>query len=223
MKRSPYAGFDPLRESGHWEDRTREVVLRRLQQVPKIRFFTAEEVRLLDAVADRVMPQEDREPHARVPITPFIDEALFVDDTDGFRKADMPWEQQAWKGGLAGIEETSQARFGAGFTSLAGEPQDEVLAAVQRGEAEGPTWLRLPAAEFFGKLTQQVISVYYAHPTAWAEIGWPGPASKRGYMRIGYGRIDPWQPRESEQVSSVQFVQRHHDGGGPRGPGGATH
>jgi hypothetical protein len=223
MKRSPYAGFDPLRESRNWEDRTREVVLRRVEQVPQIRFFTAEEARLLDAVADRVIPQDDRAPHERVPITPFIDEALFDDDTDGFRKADMPWEQQAWKRGLAGIEETSQARFAAPLTRLTPEQQDEVLAAVQSGEAEGSTWQDLPAAEFFGKLTQQIVSVYYAHPTAWAEIGWPGPASRRGYMRTGYGQIDPWQPRESEQASSVQLVHQHDDGGGPQGSGGATH
>jgi hypothetical protein len=98
VKRSPYAGFDPLRESGHWEDRTREVVLRRLQQVPKIRFFTAEEVRLLGAVADRVMPQEDREPHARVPITPFIDEALFVDSF-----GDLPLSAGATATGAGGV------------------------------------------------------------------------------------------------------------------------
>lgn len=223
MKRSPYAGFDPLRESGHWEDRTREVVFRRLQQVPEIRFFTAGQARLLDAVADRVIPQDDREAHERVPITPFIDEALFDDDTDGFRKADMPWAQQAWTWGLTGIEETSQGRFGTGFTSLAAEAQDGVLGAVQSGNAEGPTWQGLPAAEFFGKLTQQIISVYYAHPSAWAEIGWPGPASKRGYMRTGYGQIDPWQPRESEQVSSVELVRTRGDGGSPQGPGGGTH
>jgi hypothetical protein len=223
MKRSPYTGFDPLAESGHWEDRTRDVVLRRLQHVPAIRFFTDPEARALDAVADRIIPQEDREPRERVPITPFIDQALFEDDTDGFRKADMPWEQDAWKWGLAGIEETSQARFGTDFASSSAEQQDEVLSAVQSGQAEGQTWQRLPAQEFFSKLVQQVVSVYYAHPTAWAEIGWPGPASKRGYMRTAYGRIDPWQPRASHQVSSVALVRGNEGGSGAGGSGGATH
>ena len=29
---------------------------------------------------------------------------------------------------------------------------------------------------------------YYAHPTAWSEIGWGGPASPRGYVRMGFDR-----------------------------------
>ena len=223
MKRSPYPGFDPLAESDHWEDRTRAVVLHRLQHVPDIQFFTAREARTLDAICARILPQEDREPEQRVPITPFIDQELFDDDTDGFRKADMPWEQDAWKEGLAGIDETSQTRFGSDFIALNAQQQNEVLSAVQSGQAEGGTWQRLPAGDFFGKLVQQIVSVYYAHPTAWAEIGWPGPASRRGYMRTGYGRIDPWQPRPAHEVSSVALVQAHEDGGGVGGTGGATH
>jgi hypothetical protein len=225
MKPSPYAGFDPLAESRNWEDRTREVVFHRLEHVPPIRFFTEQEARTLDAVADRILPQDDREPSDRVPITPFIDQVLFEDDTDGFRKQDMPWEQEAWKRGLAGIEETSRARHETGFVWLGPDQQDEVLSAVQSGDAEGQTWQELPPAEFFSKLVQQVVSMYYAHPAAWAEIGWPGPASKRGYMRTGYAQIDPWQPRPAHQVSSVELVEAHEGGGGSgaAGSGGGTH
>lgn len=225
MKPSPYAGFDPLAEARNWEDRTREVVLHRLEHVPPIRFFTEHEARTLDAVADRIMPQDDREPGERVPITPFIDQVLFDDDTDGFRKADMPWEQEAWKRGLAGLDETSRARFDTPFLGLTPGQQEQVLSAVQSGEPEGETWEDLPPAEFFSKLVEQVISMYYSHPAAWAEIGWPGPASKRGYMRTAYGRIDPWQPRPSHEVSSVELVQTNDGGGGSAagGSGGATH
>jgi len=98
-----------------------------------------------------------------------------------------------------------------------------VLAAVQSGHAEGRTWQDLPAVELFSKVLQQVISVYYAHPRAWAEIGWPGPASKRGYMRTGYGRIDPWQPRPAHEVSSVPLIRDSDGGKAAGGTGGATH
>lgn len=225
MKPSPYAGFDPLAESRNWEDRTREVVFHRLQHVPPIRFFTEQEARTLDAVADRILPQDDRDANERVPITPFIDQVLFDDDTDGFRKVDMPWEQETWKRGLAGVDETSRARYDTAFVWLAHDQQDQVLSALQSGEADGATWQELPAAQFFSKLVQQVISIYYAHPAAWAEIGWPGPASRRGYMRTGYGQIDPWQPRPSHQVSSVELVDidETSGGSGAAGSGGATH
>jgi hypothetical protein len=84
-------------------------------------------------------------------------------------------------------------------------------------------WQRLPPSAAFAKVLQEVVAVYYAHPSAWAEIGWPGPASKRGYMRTGYGQRDPWQPSEDQSVSSVQLVATLNGGGSPSGSGGATH
>ena len=39
-------------------------------------------------------------------------------------------------------------------------------------------------------------SAYYAHPTAWSEIGFGGPASPRGYVRMDENRRDPWEAVE---------------------------
>lgn len=223
MKSSPFEGFDPLAQSDHWEDRTRELVLARIEQVPPRRFFTEDEAQLLDAVVDRLLPQPDRNADDAVPVTPFIDQMLFEDDTDGFRKDGMPWDQQVWRLALRGFEETSAARYGIGFTELRNEQRDDVLAAVQAGEAEGQTWREIPAAATFDKVMQELVGVYYAHPAAWAEIGWPGPASKRGYMRTGYGERDPWQPKESAPASSVPMVRDRRAGTGPSGSGGGLH
>jgi hypothetical protein len=38
--------------------------------------------------------------------------------------------------------------------------------------------------------------MYYAHPQAWDEIGFGGPASPRGYVRMGFNRYDPWEAVE---------------------------
>jgi hypothetical protein len=34
---------------------------------------------------------------------------------------------------------------------------------------------------------------YYSHPFAWNEIGFGGPASPRGYVRMDFNRRDPWE------------------------------
>ena len=39
---------------------------------------------------------------------------------------------------------------------------------------------------------------YYAHPTAWNEMGFGGPASPRGYVRMDKNRRDPWEAAEAE-------------------------
>jgi hypothetical protein len=222
---SPYSDWDVLREFDHWDEKTQRVVRDRLDNVPAITFFTEDEACVLQAVADRLIPQDDRPPDMRIPIVPFIDQMLAREDTDGFREPDMPWDQQAWRLGLAGIDEASRAGHGGRrFWDLDEREQDEVLTAVQNGEALGDSWERLPAKKFFTQLLQQIATVYYAHPTAWSEIGWGGPASPRGYIRTGLGRRDPWEPRERGTAPSVDIVrQREERQGSAMGSGGATH
>jgi hypothetical protein len=223
MKPSPYAGFDPMSQAKMWEDRTRDLILSRVRDVPALAFFSEQEAQVLDAVVDRLVPQPDRAPAQKVPITPWIDRMLAEDDTDGFRKGDMPWDQAVWRQALVGVDQTSHARYSCPFVDLGPDEQDAVLSAVQDGEAEGEVWQSVKADAAFEKVVQQVVTVYYAHPAAWAEIGWPGPASKRGYMRTGYGQRDPWQPREKRDVSSVPLVEAASGEGSPSGSGGATH
>jgi hypothetical protein len=223
MKPSPYPGFDPMRESEGWEERDRALVLSRLHDIPPLRFFSPVEGKLLDAVVDRLIPQPDRAPGRRVVVTPFLDQMLFDDDTDGFRKDGMPWDQEVWRQAVVGIDQTSVVRHGRRFVELDGEQQDDVLSSVQSGDADGAVWRELPSPAVFAKVVQEVASVYYAHPSAWAEIGWPGPASRRGYMRTGYGQRDPWQPRESGSASSVELVEISEGGGSPSGSVGGTH
>jgi hypothetical protein len=223
MKASPYAGFDPMSQAEMWEDRTRDLVLSRVHAVPTLMFFSQREAQVLEAIVDRLIPQPDRTAGQKVPVTPWIDQMLADDETDGFRKGGMPWDQEVWRQALVGVDQTSQARYSRSFVDLQPDEQDTVLSAVQNGAAEGEVWQSIAADAVFDKVVQEVVSTYYAHPAAWAEIGWPGPASKRGYMRTGYGQRDPWQPRETGQASSVPLVQGATGTGSPSGSGGATH
>ena len=221
---TPYPGYDPLSERDHWDERTRAVVVDRVEHPPPYRFFSEAEASVLNAVCDRIIPQDDRRPDERVPIAPFIDESLEMDETKGFRQPDVPWAQELWRRGLQGVEETSHARHGRGFTDLDPSAQDDVLSVLSDGGTDEGVWASLPANKFFSQLVQQVVTVYYAHPTAWAEIGWGGPANPRGYVRTGYGRRDPWEPVERREASSVELVNsREHRQEPPSGSGGATH
>jgi hypothetical protein len=221
---SPYPGYDPLAEADHWDERTRAVVVDRVQRPPGYRFFDEGEVAVLEAACDRVLPQDDRPPEARVPMGPFIDKMLWDDSTDGFRTPDVPWPQELWRSGVRGLDEAAHARYRRSFTALDPAERDMVLRAVEGGDVSGGAWDHVPPSKFFSSLVEQCIAAYYAHPTAWAEIGWAGPASPRGYVRTGYGMRDPWEPREQRQASSVELVRRREEGqASPSGSGGATH
>ncbi|MEO8410539.1 MAG: gluconate 2-dehydrogenase subunit 3 family protein, partial [Propionivibrio sp.] len=57
-------------------------------------------------------------------------------------------------------------------------------------------WQRLPVHRWWALVLQDIVEVYYAHPWAWDEIGFGGPAYPRGYMRLERGQPEPWEMPE---------------------------
>ena len=193
--RTPFHSYDVLAKwsTPSWDEQTREVIGRRLTDIPPRRFFNPVEWEILEAVALRLVPQPERP--APIPIAPWIDEKLHHDRGDGFRYDDMPPMREAWRLGLQGVHEESQRLFRASFTVLSSHQQDAVLRAIQDGTAAGGVWEQLPPQRFFTTvLLKEVVGAYYSHPAAWSETGFGGPASPRGYVRLGMNQRDPWEP-----------------------------
>jgi gluconate 2-dehydrogenase subunit 3-like protein len=203
---SRYPHYDVLSKwaSPDWDEPTRAALHERLYELPPIRFFSDSERRLLEAIAERIVPQADRDVAGRIPIVPWIDARLFRDEREGYRYEGLPPQREAWRAGLAAIGQTAAALFdGTAFTDLDGARQDRVLRSVERGDPPGELWAALPAACFFTHvLCAAIVKVYYAHPRAWSETGYSGPSSPRGHMRIWEGGVDPWEPQEEQPAGS---------------------
>ena len=179
-----------------WNEQTRAVVKKRLEEIPPRRFFGEAEWEILDAVCDRLIPQPDR-PHDKVPIVPFIDERLHENKGNGYRYEDMPPQREAWRIGIHAIDQEARARWQRGFRELPDNLKDAVLRSVQHGDTLTDAWQGMPPKRFFASaLLHEAVSVYYAHPAAWSEIGFGGPASPRGYVRMQADRRDPWEAIE---------------------------
>lgn len=194
---TPYSAYDVLDkwDTPSWNDQTRAAVKQRLEQVPERRFLTQEQWSLLEAIVHRLMPQPDRE--EPVPIVPWIDELLHENHTPGYRYADMPPMRDAWRRGLDAIAAETRNRHGKAFEELSPQDQDALLDNVQNNRVESRFWGGLPAGGFFlHHLLKETVGIYYAHPFAWSEIGFGGPASPRGYARLGFGERDPWEAEE---------------------------
>jgi hypothetical protein len=195
--RTPYVDYNVLGkwDTPSWDDQTREVMRKRLTEIPERRFFTEAEWQTLESICARLVPQPERS--NPIPIVPWIDDKLHHERRDGFRYDDMPPLREAWRLGLEGIDEESHRQFGADFRSLVAANQDAVLRTIQAGEVRGGVWTRLPAQRFFTTvLLKEVVGEYYAHPAAWSEVGFGGPASPRGYVRLGLNQRDPWEAPE---------------------------
>lgn len=203
---TPYAAYDVLAkwDSPSWDAITREVIRARLTRIPPRRFLSVDQWQTLEAVCARLIPQPDRA--SPIPIVPWIDEKLHFNRGDGFRYDDMPPLREAWQLGIDGIDGEARLQFGAPFVGLDAGHQDAVLHAVQQATARHPIWTRLPPARFFlTVLLKEVAGEYYAHPLAWNETGFGGPASPRGYVRLGENQRDPWE-------AQAMAVERRRDG-----------
>lgn len=196
-----YPGYDVLnkRNSVSWNDKTRAVIDKRMAIDPdKHEFFTEEEWPTLRAICARIVPQPpDRLRPA--PVAAIVDEKLHNNSGDGYRDARLPPMREAWRRGLAAIDAEARMRYGRRFHLLTALLQDDLLKAVQEGAVSRQEWRGVPAKVFFKKrLLHDVVSAYYAHPAAWNEIGFGGPASPRGYVRMNFNRRDPWEAAEAK-------------------------
>ena len=73
-----------------------------------------------------------------------------------------------------------------------------ILRSVHHAEplAAKELWSQMNIKRFWTMLVADCCSVYYAHPHAWDEIGFGGPAYPRGYMRLEEGEPEPWEVEE---------------------------
>ncbi len=199
--RSLYPSYDVLakRDTVSWNDVTRRVVDHRLHDVPPRRFLTEAEFRVLASVCDRIVPQPERAAPDKVPIAPWIDAQLHAGQGTGTRYASMPPFRECWRQGLGAIAAESQARYRRPFDRLDPVEQDLILRAMEAGEVEAPEWREVPPQGFMRHvLMPMIVEIYYAHPAAWSEIGFGGPAAPRGYVRLGSNERDPWEAEEED-------------------------
>ena len=185
-----YPGFNTLSQQTFWDAATRKVILDRVHKVPPIRFFTAAEADLAEAICDRVLPQDDRDETHKIPILPRIDERLYEDRHEGYRFADMPPDREAYRLGLKAIETIANHLYERDFATLTPHEQDLIMKSLHDGRpaAAEDIWRQLPIHRFWMMLVQDCVEAYYAHPWAWDEIGFGGPAYPRGYMRLENGQ-----------------------------------
>lgn len=178
-------------------DATRKALTERLtaaQRQPE--FFSSSEFSLLQAICDQLIPQDDQA--ERVDIAGCIDERLSQNKSDGWRYDTMPPDGDAYKAGLAGIDESARLLFQQSFEHLSPTQQSDVLKEVQQAKAPGDVWQQLPANRFFEELLVEAAHSYYSHPLAQEEIGYVGMADVPTWQRIGLNQLEEREPREKE-------------------------
>jgi hypothetical protein len=191
-----FPGFGALSQVRHWDDVTAAVVTARVGPPPDVKFFTKSEESCARALLNLLTGQNEPDDALAIPVLEMIDARLEAGETDGWRYADMPEDGQAWRDTLSYLDADADRRCGTLFADAPKADQKALIQAVQ--ELKSADWHGLPAAHVWSLWTRYACTAFYAHPFAWSEIGFPGPAYPRGYKNVGVGKLEPFEAGDAQ-------------------------
>jgi gluconate 2-dehydrogenase gamma chain len=169
-----------------------------------LRFFTAEEARVIQAASERIFPTDDSGPGAtEAGVVIYIDHQLASPyGRDKYRYTKGPWIHSIPEHGYQG-KETQQEIYRAGikllggdFADLSPEQQDQRLESIQE-------------TYFFQLLHGHTVEGVFCDPlhggnigmVGWRLIGFPGPVmSYRYQIDKYYGKTYSAAPKSLEQI-----------------------
>jgi hypothetical protein len=186
-----FPGFDVLSQVHVWDTVTAGVVLARLGPLPPLRFFTTAEEAIGTRLFDLLLDQ-DAEP--RVPVLRMVDARLAEAETDGWRYHDMPEDGEAFRRTFAALDSEALRAYATPFVELDWHDGADLVQYVQ--DLNGKDWHGMPAGHVWSLWTRYACTAFYAHPWAWNEIGFPGPAYPRGYANLTNGDAEPWEAND---------------------------
>ncbi len=195
--RTRYPSYNMLNEKEHWDEHTREIVLKRLGPFDKNKFLTDHEAEMILAIARHIVYDERKEILNYV--VHHLDSALASPIGEDQRKTGTPPRDILIRRGLKAIDKLSEKKLGASFLEIDITEQLTLLEELDKGKAMPLSeWQKIPQKELFKKLATEIVSAYYSHPVVWSEIGYGGPAYPRGYVRVERYLTDPWEAKRDE-------------------------
>ena len=197
-----FPGYDVMRQQPAWDEVTTSVVTRPTRPVwPAAVLHAGGGARRPCAAGPALGPRRGT-PRARV---------------RGRRRAArraswrrLPLRRPARRsGGMAPVRcctrRDGSRRLRAAFEELTHRDQRDIIEGVRLCKG---TWHGLPAARLFSLWMRYACSAFYAHPWAWNEIGFGGPAYPRGYKNLALGAREPWEVEERDAQDPVPWAQR---------------
>jgi gluconate 2-dehydrogenase gamma chain len=87
--------------------------------------------------------------------------------------------RQAYRSGLAGVEQASMAKHGKKFSALTPEQRIDLMKLIEKGGAEAESWKAADQREFFRLILAHTMQSYYGDPRH------GGNRDEAGYRSIG--------------------------------------
>jgi hypothetical protein len=204
-----YPDFDVFDARDTWDPATAVVIdeRMRIRSGDEPAFFTVDEAATGRVFCDVCTAQDD-EP--RIPVLEMIDRRLAGGQLDGYQYVGMPDDRETWRLVLAGLDHSASDGGADSFLSCSSAVAGELVGRFSEGRLSGGTWDKLDVKRAWSVCTRMIVSAFYAHPWAWNEIGFGGPAYPRGFMRLGpIGIREPFEkPGATEEDPVSEFGSR---------------
>jgi gluconate 2-dehydrogenase gamma chain len=134
--------------------------------------FTPDQMRLIDAVVNRLIPSDELGPGAGEAGVPVYFARSFANHLSS--------DRGTFSEGLAAIEAAARARHNAAFAQLSPAQQDEFLTAMEKNQVSG---FRPDSRTFFNRIRQLTLEGMFGDPwyggnrgfAGWDLIRYPGP------------------------------------------------
>ena len=182
--------YDALDRLEKWDEVTQALIKKRIRDevgsALSYLFLSDQEGETLEIICDILLPQLKDKNYIK--ISEAIDRDL-ASGKKGVRYGDDPWPQEFYKKGLAEIIIFAKKEFA--------EPVEN-MNFVQLNEMTERIMQRDPAdflRRFLRRVLADGVKIYYSHPKAWNEVGFPGPAYPEGYAYLDCDKKFDWEPK----------------------------
>jgi hypothetical protein len=190
-----FPGFEVMDQRRHWDRVTAAVIGERLEPRAAPSAFTDSEQRTVELLVGLLLDLDTRISGL---LALQIGQRLEAGETDGWHYDDMPEDVVAWRRSLSALDEEARLRADLTFSSLDRHSRHRILAGVNgAGQA---MWHGMTGSKVWNMWLRYACTAYYAHPEAWNEIGFPGPAYPRGYKNAGVDRREPFEVADAGPV-----------------------
>lgn len=184
--------FNPLDRMEAWDEETQSTVKKRLssetgESAQSFIFLNSR----LGYTLERIINELIYQPlgHENIKIAETIDRSL-NHGKSGVRIGSNPWRGEFYRQGLDQFAQELERELGEVYAK-------ETFAQFIKSIFERHK------TDFLGRFLRQVLSeaaeIYYSHPAAWQEIGYPGPAYPEGYYHLECDKTEKWEARYKDK------------------------
>jgi gluconate 2-dehydrogenase gamma chain len=168
-------------------------------KISRWRYLNEEEISLLDAIVEQIIPTDDFPGGKWANVSNFIDKQL----DSYYRK-----HQTAYRDGLAAFEKTVIQMKSKKFEELSFEDQTAILEKMQDGELSGDYWKEHSPADFFDMIRQHSLQGFYGSPLhggnreyiSYRMLGldYPNVIGQNRYNDLSWRKYNPNSPEDGK-------------------------